>query len=274
MNDPLNLTGKNNEDKDDRERAEFNPLNIPKNKDDNGPASRIERLQNKLYSPNTQFQIRKRKTLQKKNVELKDSWEKERGKDFSEGLRKGPGLSIFAKLAIFAFIFFVGSVSYALFIFNSGQQTLSGNDVEVTVVGPVSVGGGEELTLDIIIENNNSIPIYTVDLVLEYPDGTKSFTDLRTDLPRIRDGLGDIAPNTVVKKSYSAALFGQEGDQKTVDVHVEYRLPGSTAIFERGKTFVLSLQSSPIRLAVDTVFCWINYLYRKSSCRYCKRNYS
>lgn len=241
MNEPLDLSNIQNEGKDRPQ------------KEAEAPASRIERLQEKLYSPNTQFQIRKRKNLHQKESQFHEDWDKDKSENFSETIKKVPKFSVFAIVAIVAFIFFAGSVGYAFFTFYGGQQTISGNDVEITIVGPVSIGGGEELTLDIIVENRNQVPIQTVDLVIEYPDGTKSSSDLKTALPRIRDGLGDIAPNSVVKENYQSALFGEEGDQKSIKVSIEYRIPGSTAIFEREKTFEIALQSSPIRLAINTV---------------------
>jgi len=214
--------------------------------------SRVERLQQKLYSPNAHFEMKPRQELHDKEYVYKEGWESTNKSDFAGNVEK-TGLSIFAKVAIFAIIFFVGALSYAYFAFMNKTGNVVGRDVEVTVISPVSIGGGEELSLDIIVENKNTVPIYTVDLIIEYPDGTKSITDLRTNLPRIRDGLGDIQPGQIVKQSYGAALFGEEGDVKDIDVRVEYRLPGSTAIFEQQKKVTVALQSSPIRLLVTSV---------------------
>ena len=70
--------------------------------------------------------------------------------------------------------------------------------------------------------------------VIEYPEGTKT-ADLQNDLPRFREGLGDIPANSILKKTYSATLFGEEGEQKNIDARIEYRVPNSNAIFERLK---------------------------------------
>lgn len=214
--------------------------------------SRVERLQQKLYSPNAHFEMKPRKELHEKSFQYQAGWEKTNTNEFAKEVPK-QRLSLFAKIAMVAFVFFVGALGYAYYMFMNATGGTAGRDVELTVISPVSVGGGEELALDILVENKNAVPIYTVDLVIEYPDGTKSFTDLRTDLPRMRDGLGDIQPGQVVKARYSAALFGEEGDIKDLSVRVEYRLPGSTAIFEQEKKVTVALQSSPIRLLVSAV---------------------
>lgn len=214
--------------------------------------SRVERLQQKLYSPNAHFEMKPRKDLQQVPHQYQSSWEKTAANDFADTVPKR-GLSLFAKLAIGAFVFFVGALGYAYMTFMGPGGMLAGNDIELTVVSPVSVGGGEELTLDVLIANNGSVPIYTVDVVIEYPDGTKSIQDLRTDLPRIRDGVGDIMPGQVVRKSYDAALFGTEGETKAIAVRAEYRMPESTAIFQARKDVTIALTSAPIRLLVESV---------------------
>lgn len=237
MNEPLDLSGNRTM------RTDASPERKP---------SRVERLQQKLYSPNAHFEMKPRQELHEKQYQYQSAWDKTNKNEFAKDVGKKK-LSIFAKIAIIAFIFFAGALGYAYFVFTSGGGTVAGKDVEVTVISPVSVGGGEELSLDIIVENKNAVPIYTVDVVVEYPDGTKAISDLRTDLPRIRDGIGDIQPGQIVKQNYSAALFGEEGDLKEVSVRVEYRLPGSTAIFEQEKKVTVALQSAPIRLLVDSV---------------------
>jgi hypothetical protein len=242
MIEPLDLSGenKNNENKTDNDQS----------------VSKISKLREKLYDPSARFQIRTRRNLSEKKYDLDDDWEeeKEEKEDYISTINKNRfRISIFAKIAIVAFIFFIVSLGYAFYVFYGGSKIITTGNVEITVIGPVSVGGGEELNLDIIIENKGKESIRTVDLVVEYPEGTKSFSDLKTDLPRIRDGIGDIPPNSIVKKSYEAALFGEEGDQKTINVSAEYRVPGSTAIFEKKKIFEVALKSSPIRLVVDTV---------------------
>lgn len=231
MNDPLDLSNNNQNDN----------------------SSRIKKLQEKLYSPNTQFQIRQRQNLKRHIDEgVKEEWQKDEEDLFANSIPEKK-MSFFAKFAIFAFVFFLGATGFAFFKLNSGNQIASLNDVEVNVIGPVSIVGGEELSLDIIITNRNSFPINTVDVVIEYPEGTKLASDLKTDLPRFRELVGDIEPNSSVKKTYSAALFGEEGQNKEISVKAEYRIPNSNAIFESKKNFSLALQSSPIRLVVDTV---------------------
>lgn len=213
--------------------------------------SKVTKLQEKLYSPNTQFQIRSRQNLKRPIKDIPDAWGDVEKNSFSQtaGRKK---LSFFSKLVIFAFLFFVASLSFVLIRFGGNNPATYSNTVDVTVVGPVAVGGGEEMSIDVIIQNKNPFALQTVDVVIEYPEGTKT-GDLKNDQPRIREGVGDIPANTLIKKTYTAALFGQEGDIKNLEARIEYRVPNSNAIFESKKSFELTLQSSPVRLVVDTV---------------------
>lgn len=216
--------------------------------------SKLNKLEEKLYSPTTFIGSKPRKSLGEHNIEAEGDWnDGNLDSMLSQTTPKKGGVNWFAIFTLIAFLFFAGAVSYGYLKFTSGGGFASDSNIELLVTGPVSVGGGEELALDILVQNNNATPIETVDLVIEYPDGTKQANDLKSDLPRIREGLGIIEANQLVKRTHSAALFGEEGSSKNIKVRVEYRLPGSTAIFEETKEYGIILKSSPIRLVVNSV---------------------
>jgi hypothetical protein len=231
----------------------MDPLDLSNNNSNNNDLSkgRVEKLQEKLYSPNTQFQIRSRQNLKRQIDEVPPAWDDVENDSFAQSVSKNK-VSVFTKIVFFSFVFFIASLGFVFYKFNGNNVATRSNSVEVTVIGPVAVSGGEPMSFDIIVQNRNAFEINTVDLVIEYPEGTKT-ADLVNNLPRLREGIGDIPANTLVKKTYSAALFGAEGDQKNIQARVEYRVPNSNAIFESRKNFELVLQSSPVRLVVDTV---------------------
>lgn len=227
------------------------PLDLSGGQNNSPEKSRVTKLQEKLYSPNTQFQIRSRQNLKRQIGEIPEGWEDVDKNSFSQIVDKKK-ISIFSKIVIVAFVFFIAAVGFAFYKFTGIGPSQYSSTVDLTVIGPVAIGGGEEMSLDFIIQNKNSFPLEVVDIVIEYPEGTKT-SDLQNDLPRFRDGLGDIPANSILKKTYSATLFGEEGEQKNIDARIEYRVPNSNAIFETRKSFELVLQSSPVRLVVNTV---------------------
>lgn len=215
--------------------------------------SRVEKLQQKIDSQNfhpkdSQFE------LHKKDYNIKTDWGTKPPERKDNGLfvdtepeKTGKGFKIFFGIA---FAFFLISIVYAAVIFLKDNSTAAGDDVSINVVGPISVGGGEKLALDVLIQNNNAVPIELVDLVVDYPEGTKSASDLVTDLKRERESVGTINSGAIVRKTISSALFGAENSTKQINISVEYRVQGASAIFTKQKQFDIVLNASPIRMTV------------------------
>ena len=144
------------------------------------------------------------------------------------------------------------SVGYAAYIFLGDRQVVSEDNIKVDIIGPVSIGGGDKISVDVVVQNNNAATIESVDLVIEYPDGTKMI-DLITDLKRERISLGDILPGAVAKKTLDLAFFGEDGDIKKIDFEIEYRLPGSTNYFDKFESFEVALSAAPVQIIVDGI---------------------
>ena len=115
-----------------------------------------------------------------------------------------------------AAVFFLISAGFAGYMFLGGGQTISGDNVNITVVGPVSVGGGEELPLTIVIDNKNPAAMEAVDLVVEFPAGTRQADDVGKEFLRQRETIGAIATGESVRREIRAVLFGQEKETKEI----------------------------------------------------------
>lgn len=150
----------------------------------------------------------------------------------------------------FAVLFLVMAISYAFIVFTGGGKFVSNESITINVVGPVSVSGGERISVDVVIQNNNPTTLEAADLVVNYPAGSKN-TDLVTDLRRGRITIGDIAPGEVVKETLDMAFFGEEGESKKIDLDLEYQIAGSGAFFNKLKSFEIALSAAPIQILVD-----------------------
>ncbi len=53
-------------------------------------------------------------------------------------------------------VFFILAALIAVFVFLGGGNLVSSKNVDITVVGPISVPGGQEVAFDINIVNNNN----------------------------------------------------------------------------------------------------------------------
>lgn len=219
--------------------------------DDN--KTHLDRLEQKLYEKNPNINRRERTDLSKKSYVLRKDWDKKEKlkEEVQEEEKPVKKRNFFNKILIVAFLFFIVSSAYAAYIFFGGGSNVSGDDVSINIIGPVSIGGGEKLSLDVLIQNNNSVPLEVVDLVVDYPVGTKDPYNLTEDLKRDRRGLGDIAAGSIVRKTIESSLFGEEGDSKEITVAIEYKIPGSSAIFDTKKTFDIALTAAPVRLVAS-----------------------
>lgn len=214
----------------------------------NNQKSKLEKIEQKLYSVDG-IASKERFNLKKQNYTVENSWDDLGIKNDFQFPKKRVGF--FSVILILAALFFIGSLTYAGFIFFNDSQSVSGDDVDIKIIGPVSIGGGESLSIDAIVSNNNKVQLELVDLFAEYPEGSKNPENISEDLPRVNLDLGTLAPGSVTRKNVKVALFGEESSNKKIDFILQYRLPGSNAIFEKKKSFEIALSTTPINLSVS-----------------------
>jgi len=219
------------------------------NKED--PKSSIESMRERLY--------RRKFTQDKKNVrgefysrrpEVSTGWEnKEEG--ITEDLMETSKMTFFQKLFIGSLIFFVAAVGIAAFLFFGGSNIVSSENVDIDVLGPVSVDGGEELSLQIVVKNNNSTALEYTDLLIEYPIGANDPDDISKELSRYRKSLGVIKSGETVNEIIRSVLFGEENEEKDIVVKLEYRVSGSNAVFVKEILYTINISSSPVSVSMD-----------------------
>ncbi len=152
---------------------------------------------------------------------------------------------------IVALIFFTISLTVSLVAIFGNFNNISSKNVDISVLGPVSISGGEQLSLEIIIENKNNTALETVDLLIEYPSGTRVPINVQTELLRHRESLGRIEQGDNIRRTVSSVLFGEKDSIKNILISVEYRVKGSNAVFSKEKVYEVALTSSPITLTAS-----------------------
>jgi len=215
------------------------------------PKSRIEEITKKLYS--TSFKDRPVfETLKEREYEVSDTWTPPEGSGPQGNTQMEPRHNrILKKILILSFSFFVVALSIAGVYFFKGSNLLSANNVDISVEGPVSLAGGDTLTMGIIITNNNDAAIEFADLLIEYPEGSYASTESKEALPRIKKSLGKINAHETVHETATAVLFGESNTEKNIQITLEFRLEGSNATLEKKKEYRIGITSSPIDVAID-----------------------
>jgi hypothetical protein len=212
-------------------------------------SDRIERLKKRLYSRGPAGnRSEERSRLHPNAYDVGKIWDTEPRTEKPQRTRKKiSGLTLFVSLAV---IFFLGSVVFGSLYFFGGKNVVSSDNVVIEIQGPTSIGGGDELSLQIAITNKNTTPLELVDMIVEYPDGTRSAENVKNPLPRYRESLGNIGAGGKVTKTVRAILFGQEQSQQTIKVTAEYRVAGSNAIFYAEKEYSVIISSAPVSISV------------------------
>ena len=212
---------------------------------------KVDELESKLYSRtnNVQAQYKKHR-LQAREWETPRAWSPD---NQPESMAPRKPNNPFVKFLTGALVFFAACILIAIYLFSKGTSNVSPDNINLVIGGPIQIGGGQELALDVGVENKNTVPLQLVDVVVDYPDGTKSSSDTRTDLKRERFNLGDIKSGGVGRKIFKSVLFGEEGTSKNIKVGIEYRVPGSNSIFKKEKDFALNLSSSPVAIVTKGI---------------------
>jgi len=153
------------------------------------------------------------------------------------------------KFFVVAAILFVVSAAGAAFVFFGGVNLISSENVDIKVVGPLSVGGGQESTFDIVIINNNNTPLESASLLVEYPGGTRFASDLSKAMTRERFTIGRIGSGESYTQTIAGVFFGEKEDVLQINISLEYRIENSSATFLKEKIHEVSISSAPIILS-------------------------
>ncbi|MEK7081581.1 MAG: hypothetical protein AAB888_01295 [Patescibacteria group bacterium] len=188
---------------------------------------------------------------------VKDNWDQATGNTQPENFFNENGemkpKSLLKKFFIFSAVFFVVSLGIAAYFFFGGSNVVSSQNIDLEILGPASISGGKELSLQVLVTNKNKVPLELADLIVVYPEGTRASVGQNKELPRLRKSLGTINPGETASDIIKSVLFGKEGSMQEISFSLEYRVPGSNAIFAKEKKYSLEISSSPVSLEVETL---------------------
>ncbi|MBP9669108.1 MAG: hypothetical protein KBE09_02345 [Candidatus Pacebacteria bacterium] len=156
----------------------------------------------------------------------------------------------FLVASLLFFLAAAGAFTY-YFVFGAGSVTAAPENIDIAVRGPLTVVSGEPSQLQIVVTNRNQAILELADLIIRYPEGTRSPADFLTDLPEQRISLGSIEPGGQRQGTVSAVFMGKEAARGNVEVELEYRVQNSNAIFVSKADYGLSYGNAPISIAIE-----------------------
>ncbi len=213
--------------------------------------SRIEKIQEKLYSRTAKIKQKDRTKLHPKKFTGTEDWEGSEDALRFGKKQKPEHLSPYAAFFFISLTFFIVAGSLAGFMFLDKRKTISPDNVGISVFGPVSLPSGGVLSLQVIIENKNSVPLEDTDLLIEFPEGTRSPAQSDKEFLRSHKVLGVIAPGEIRTETIKAIILGEEKDVKNVSIAMTYRFEGSDAKFTKDKTYAVTMSAPAFSIKTE-----------------------
>lgn len=219
---------------------------------------KIERLRRAMYSRSLSPNIKDkpRRELEREAPQVGEEWlHHEEGIGGSHVAPRMIGFTrvVMKGLMWAAVAFFLGAIGFFAYYFflGAGATPTSPGNIDISVSGPLQIQSGEPTELQIAVVNRNRVALELADLVIKYPNGTRSPTDLATNLNDQRISLGTIEPGGRRQGTVSAVFAGVEGDRAAIKVDLEYRLQNASAIFAATTNYSVIFASSPISLSIE-----------------------
>ena len=207
------------------------------------PEDPLEELKKRLYKKDESFDRRlSSPKLTPLPSKVPAFWEREEPEVMAS--KKFPYLKV---SIVLIFLLALGSV---VFYFWAGFGGVSGDNIDITVIAPTSIDGGDRMTWEVAVTNRNRQTLELADLIVEYPEGTRPI-DVTVRALRERRSLGKIDQGETVRANFDAYLFGEEGNTKTLKLILEYRPQESSAILSKDETFTTRIARSPVGISFD-----------------------
>jgi len=208
----------------------------------------IDKLEQDLYNPQKDHLQRTRRKIHGRDINLKHDFDDNK---YDELIKSQPKYklptSLFQKIFFAVLIFFVVTVSIAVISLYDAKTSVSEDLIALEILGQPFIDGGEELELQVRIQNFNEQDLESTDIVVSYPK------DSGEDAERVflRRSLQDIAPKELTSEEFDIILFGQEGEIRDIEAIFEYRIKGSSSIFVKKANHQVIIRSTPTQIAIN-----------------------
>jgi hypothetical protein len=154
---------------------------------------------------------------------------------------------LLASLGFFVLTAIVSSI-YLFF----GANQISAKNITLALNAPFAVSGGEVASLQVNVTNQNSVPIQSATLIINYPSGTRSAEEGNKELYEERIPIELVKPGQAINIPLRVILSGEENEDKEIRISIEYRVEGSNGSFyKEAEPKVVKISSSPVLIKIE-----------------------
>lgn len=158
-------------------------------------------------------------------------------------------VSLGAKLFFLSLIVLLVAGGYTAWRFFSSQNTVSSEAIDMVTDMKPYVEGGEQVPMTVTINNRNTVALQDATLTLSYEKGV-GVSDEQQKVSEKRM-LGTVPPNQMQKQSFVVVLYGEEASSRDIIIKLEYKVPGSSALFSKILTTTSVLKTPPVSVHMD-----------------------
>lgn len=156
-------------------------------------------------------------------------------------------------LVVVSVVFLAGISLGGFYFFMNQEDTFDGKDITLDVDVPAVVASGDEITIEVSVENGESIDLKSVELTLQFPAG---FTITSSVPPAINEAqnawqLGTIKHGTTAKLRLKGKVLGEIGSTKTFGATISYVPANFNSEFQKRDSFTLTISDSIFDLDVS-----------------------
>ncbi len=235
---------------------------------------KVERLRRAMYSRDlsTRMDVRPRHELDGEANQVGEDWAPEApAQAHIAGATISPQMTVIARkalkgLLIAAALFCVATLGFFIYTFTLGSHSFffqASSNIDIVVSGPPEVVSGNPTQLQIAITNRNSAPLELSELVITYPDGTRTTAtqekqtcnsielDPETGVVRSeRICLGTIPAGVTQQGTITPIFSGASMSRAKMRVELQYRLQGSNSIFTATSEYEVAFKTSSLALSI------------------------
>lgn len=153
----------------------------------------------------------------------------------------------FFSIGLFSFslILLVASLSYAYYSFSTGGYAVRQDKIELSLDIPTITAAGQDINGQLVVGNSNRTLFKDAYVVLDE-------TDNQTDAPKVLNQIqiGDVDVGNKIYKNVSLNLSGLEGEQKTINATLFYKVPQTDSTFQKVYSQKVLITKSPVTISV------------------------
>lgn len=139
------------------------------------------------------------------------------------------------------------------FLFLDDRISITNDDVVLAINAPTNISVGEQVVFTVHYQNRSSIPLESVDIIIEYPVGARPLVGEPPSRGPFRErvSVGRLLPGQEGNYMFRAILFGKDGDTLKTQVTLEYRPENSSARLGKDVDWRMVIERSPIGVAIE-----------------------